>query len=95
MHTTGFDNQVQKYEVLESRGMTFGGEHCGAKQFTVNLSDNTCTCDVPQLIHVPCSHIIVVCNPLDQNVYVSSFMVTYNTLEMLVLMVSLFCPIFG
>jgi hypothetical protein len=47
MHTTCFDIQVQKYEVLEGGGTTSGGEHRGAKRFTVNLSENTCTYGVP------------------------------------------------
>jgi hypothetical protein len=64
--------------------MTSGGEHHGVKRFMVNLSENTCTCDVPQLIHVPCPHTIVVCNLLGQNFYVPPFMATYNTLEALV-----------
>jgi hypothetical protein len=42
MHATCFDIQPRKYEVLEGGGTTSGGEHHGAKQFTVNLSDNTC-----------------------------------------------------
>jgi hypothetical protein len=50
----------------------------------VNLSENTCTCGVPELIHVPCLHIIVVYNHLGWNFYVSPFMATYNTLEALV-----------
>jgi hypothetical protein len=69
---------------LEGGGTTSGGEHHGAKRFVVNLSDNTCTCGVPQLIHVPCPHIIVVCNHLGQNFYLSPFITTYNTLEALV-----------
>jgi hypothetical protein len=73
MHATCFDIQAQKYEVLEGGGTTSGGEHRGAKGFVVNLLENTCTCGVPQLIHVPCMHIIVVCNLLDQNFYVSPF----------------------
>jgi hypothetical protein len=50
----------------------------------VNLSENTCTCFVPQLIHVPYPHIIVMCNRLGLNVYMFPFMATYNTLEALV-----------
>jgi hypothetical protein len=84
MHATCFNIQARKYEVLEDGGMTSGGEHRGAKQFAVNLSENTCTCGVPQLIHVPCPHIIVVCNHLSRIFYVSPFMATYNTLEALV-----------
>jgi hypothetical protein len=84
MHATCFFIQVQKYEVLEGGGTTSGSEHHGAKRFTVNLLDNTCTCGVPQLIHVPCLHIIVVCNLLGWNFYVTPFMATYNTLDTLV-----------
>jgi hypothetical protein len=70
MHATCFDIQAQKDEVLEGGGTTSGGEHRGAKRFTVNLSENTCTCGVPPLIHVHCQHIIVVCNRLGRNFYV-------------------------
>jgi hypothetical protein len=64
MQATCFDIQSQKYEILEGGGTTSGDEHRGAKWFMVNLSENTCTCSVPQLIHVPCPYIIVVCNRL-------------------------------
>jgi hypothetical protein len=84
MHTTFFDIQVWKYEVLQGGQMTSSDEHRGTKRFTVNLSENSCTCGVPQLIHVPCPHIIVVSNHLGRNFYVSHFMATYNTLEALV-----------
>jgi hypothetical protein len=47
MHTTCFYIQARKYEVLEGGGRTSDGEHHGAKRFTVNLSENTCTCGVP------------------------------------------------
>jgi hypothetical protein len=50
----------------------------------VNLSENTYTYGVPQLIHVPCLHTIVVCNLLSQSFYVAPFMANYNTLEALV-----------
>jgi hypothetical protein len=81
MHITYFDIQTRKYEVLQGGGITSRGEHRGAKQFTVNLSENTCTCGVPQLINDPCPHTIVMCNILDHNFYVSPFMANYNTLE--------------
>jgi hypothetical protein len=53
MHTTCFGIQAQKYEVLKGGGTTSDGEHHGAKLFAVNLSENTRTYVVPQLIHVP------------------------------------------
>jgi hypothetical protein len=84
MHVICFDIQAWKYEVLEVGGTTSGGEHHRAKRFAVNLSENTCTCDVPQLIHISCPHIIIVCNRLGWNFYVSPYMATYNTLEALV-----------
>jgi hypothetical protein len=84
MHATCFDIQSRKYEVLEGGGTTSDGEHCEAKRFMVNLSENTSTCGVPQLIHVSYLHIIVVCNRLGRNFYGSPFMATYNTLEVLV-----------
>jgi hypothetical protein len=84
MHTTCFDIQARKYEVLEGGRTTSGGEHRGTKRFMMNLLKNTYTCGVPQLTHVPCPHTIIVCNLLGQNFYVSLFMATYNTLEALV-----------
>jgi hypothetical protein len=84
MHATCFNIQARKYEVLEGGGTTSSGEHHKAKRFTVNLSENTCTCGVPQLIHDPYPHIIIVCNRLSLNFYVPPFMATYNTLEALV-----------
>jgi hypothetical protein len=96
VHVTCFDIQARKYEVLEGRGTTFGGEHRGAKRFAVNLSKNTCTYGVPQLIHVPSLHIIVVCNRLGRNFYVSPIIATCNTLEVLVHTWSpRFVPFFG
>jgi hypothetical protein len=84
MYVTCFDIQARKYEDLEGGGTTSDAEHHRAKQFTVNLLENTCTYGVPQLIHVPCSHIIVVCNLLEQIFYVTPFMATYNTLDVII-----------
>jgi hypothetical protein len=96
MHATCFDIKARKYEVLEGSGTTSGGEYRRGKRLVVNLSENTCTCGVPQLIHVPCLHTIVTCNLLGQNFYVSPFMATYNTLETLVRTWSPhFVPFFG
>jgi hypothetical protein len=72
MHSTCFDIQTRKCEVTEGGGTTSGGEHCRAKRFLVKLLKNTSTCDVPQLIHIPCPHIIVVNKILGRNYYVSS-----------------------
>jgi hypothetical protein len=84
MHATCFDIQARKHVVLEGGGTTSGGEHPVTKRFMVNLLENTCTCGVPQLIHVLCPHTIAVCNVLGRNFYVPPFMATYNTLEVLV-----------
>jgi hypothetical protein len=71
MPASCFDIVARKYEVLKGGGTTSDGEYRGAKRFTVNLSENSCTCGVQQLINVPCPHIIVVCNRPGQNFYVS------------------------
>jgi hypothetical protein len=47
MHATCFDIQARKYEVFEGGGTTSDDEHHGAKQFTVNLLENTYTCGMP------------------------------------------------
>jgi hypothetical protein len=67
MHSTCFYIRIRKYEVNEGGGTASDSEHRGAKQFLVKLSENTCTCGVLQLIHVPSPHVIVVRNILDQN----------------------------
>jgi hypothetical protein len=64
MHSTFFDIQTRKYEVTEGGGTISSSEHRGPNGFLVKLSENTYTCGVPQLIHVPCPHIIGVCNLL-------------------------------
>jgi hypothetical protein len=46
MHATCFDILSWKYKVLEGEGTTFDSEHRKAKQFAVNLLENTCTCGV-------------------------------------------------
>jgi hypothetical protein len=95
MHATFFDIQARKYKVLKGGGTTSGGEHRGAKWFAVNLSENTCTCGVPQLNHVSCPHTIVVCDLLGCNFYMPPFMGTYNIGCVGLPLVSSFYPIFG
>jgi hypothetical protein len=94
MHATCFDIQAQKYEVLESGGTTSGGEYREDKWFTVNLSENTCTCGVLQLIHVACPHIIVVCNLLGQNFCVTPLWPPITLCRHWFTLGLLICPIF-
>jgi hypothetical protein len=95
MHTTYFDIQAWKYEVLEGGGTTSGGEHREAKRFVVSLSENTCTYGVTQLIHVLCPHTIVVCNLLGRNFYVPPLWLPITLGRTSSHLVSSFCPFFG
>ena len=60
-NTTCFDFNSVKYEVTEQGGITPGGVQWGGRHFCVVASNNTCTCGVPMLEHLPCSHMITVC----------------------------------
>jgi hypothetical protein len=94
MHATCFDIEARKYEVFEGGGTTSGSEHHRAKRFMVNLTENTCTCCVPQLIHVPYLHNIVVCNLLGRIFYMPPLWphITFGGAGSR--LVSSFCPIF-
>lgn len=61
MQATCFDFETCTYEVMEGGGTTAGGEHRGARKFKVVITNNTCTCGVPQLKHFPCAHMITAC----------------------------------
>lgn len=59
--TTCFDFPTAKYEVTEQGGVTEGGVQWGGRHYTVVATANTCTCQYPELHHMPCSHMFTVC----------------------------------
>lgn len=46
------------YAVKAAEGTSIGGERYGDRNHRVNLTEGDCTCMVPTLLHVPCSHVI-------------------------------------
>uniref|UniRef100_K3Z028 SWIM-type domain-containing protein n=1 Tax=Setaria italica TaxID=4555 RepID=K3Z028_SETIT len=47
---------------IRSYGTTnIGGESYGGRHYRVDLNEVSCTCNVPQLLHLPCSHFITAC----------------------------------
>lgn len=49
------------YSVRGSRGTNIGRESHGGRNDRVDLNDGLCICNVPQLLHLPCSHLITTC----------------------------------
>nr|ABA93972.1 transposon protein, putative, Mutator sub-class [Oryza sativa Japonica Group] len=60
-----FDFPSMKYEVSEQGGVTAAGVQWGGRHYVVVARDNTCSCQFPQLHHLPCSHMITVCKLME------------------------------
>jgi hypothetical protein len=56
-----FDPTLYVYSVRTASALNVGGEMMGGRIYKVDLSRVTCTCCIPQLLHVPCSHMIAAC----------------------------------
>jgi hypothetical protein len=56
-----FDPTLYVYSVRTASALNVGGEMTGERIYKVDLSGVTCTCCIPQLLHVPCSHMIAAC----------------------------------
>jgi hypothetical protein len=57
-----FDPVKIVYEVKSSRRMNLGGEASGGCIFRVEIGDVvSCICMTPTLLHLLCSHVIIVC----------------------------------
>lgn len=73
------------YSVQGSGGTTIGGESYGGRHYRLDLRTGDCSCMVPQLYHLPCSHIITACRArgLDYTcpLYMSPFYARENTLK--------------
>jgi len=41
-----------------------GGEHYGGRNYRVDLEKVECSCNVPQIMHAPCSHMIMACRAI-------------------------------
>ena len=49
------------YGIRGAGGTNIGGESHGDRNYRVDLSSGHCTCMLPQLLHLPCSHLITAC----------------------------------
>ena len=56
-----FDPALYVYSVRTASALNVGGEMTGGRIYKVDLSAVTCTCCIPQLLHVPCSHMMAAC----------------------------------
>jgi hypothetical protein len=46
------------YSVRGLGGTSMGGERYGGRNYRVDLEKVECSCNVPQIMHAPCSHMI-------------------------------------
>uniref|UniRef100_K4AI81 SWIM-type domain-containing protein n=1 Tax=Setaria italica TaxID=4555 RepID=K4AI81_SETIT len=49
------------YSIRSCGSTNVGGESHGFQHYRVDLNEVLCTCNVPQLLHLPCSHFITAC----------------------------------
>jgi hypothetical protein len=49
------------YSIRDSSTTNVGGESHGGRHYRVDLRAGTCTCNCPQLLHLPCSHLMTTC----------------------------------
>ena len=46
------------YNIRSTGGINPGGEKYGGRNYWLNLEKAKCSYNIPQLLHVPCSHVI-------------------------------------
>jgi hypothetical protein len=49
------------YNIRSAGGMNPGDETYGGRNYRVDHEKAECSCNIPQLLHVPCSHVITTC----------------------------------
>jgi hypothetical protein len=74
------------YNIRSTGGTNPGGEKYGGINYRVDLDKGECSCNIPQLLHVPCSHVIIACRcwGLDHKSekFMSPFYLMSNTLKL-------------
>ena len=72
------------YNIKSARGMNPGGKKYGGRNYRVDLEKVECSCNIPQLLHVPCSHVITSCRyrglDHESEKFMSPFYLMSNTL---------------
>jgi hypothetical protein len=73
------------YNIRSAEGTNPGGEKYGVRNYKVDLEKGECSCNIPQLLHVSCSHVITACRcrGLDHETekFMSPFYLMSNTLK--------------
>lgn len=73
------------YNVRSRGGTTLGGERYGGRNCRVDLENVECTCNVPQIMHAPCSHMITACRLIGHDYkappYMSALYLRANTVS--------------
>jgi hypothetical protein len=65
------------YSVRATGGTTLGGERYGGRNYRVDLEEVECSCNVPQIMHAPCSHMIAACRARGYDYKVPPYMSPY------------------
>ena len=73
------------YNIRSAGGTNPGGEKYGGRNYRVDLEKAECSCNIPQLLHVPCSHVITACRcrglDHESEKFMSPFYLMSNTLK--------------
>jgi len=62
------------YTVRGAGGTGLGGERYGGRTYRLDLQRVECTCNVPQIMHAPCSHMMTACRHRGYNYLVPPYM---------------------
>ena len=57
----GFGPSRLVYNIRSAGGTNLGDEKYSGRNYRVDLDKTECSCNIPQLLHVPCSHVITAC----------------------------------
>jgi hypothetical protein len=73
------------YNIRSTGGTNPGDEKYGSRNYRVDLDKVECTCNIPQLFHMPCSHVITSCKCTgldhESEKFMSPFYLMSNTLK--------------
>ena len=75
------------FSVWGKGGTSLGGERYSGRNYRVDLEKVECSCNVPQIMHAPCSHMITACRVRRYNYedmsYMSHLYLHSNTVSIL------------
>uniref|UniRef100_K4AIL3 SWIM-type domain-containing protein n=1 Tax=Setaria italica TaxID=4555 RepID=K4AIL3_SETIT len=62
-----YEPERMVYSIRGSSTTNVGGESHGGRHYRVDLNECLCSCNIPQLLHLPCSHLIITCKARGYN----------------------------